>query len=127
MNFWSLRIRIAWALVAGLGLAWGSRAQELKTGNSADAQPRTPVEEQKSFTVPPGFTVELVASEETGLPKPVSVAFDDSGRMWAVTATEYPRDQDTNVWTLPGHDRVVVSMLRRVLVPTRPVPSPKAW
>lgn len=110
MNLWSRRIRIAWSLATGLGLAWtfGMRAQELKTGNSADAQPKTPVEEQRSFTVPPGFTVELVASEETGLPKPVSIAFDDSARMWAVTATEYPRDQDTNVWTLPGHDRVVV-------------------
>ncbi|MFO1460669.1 MAG: PVC-type heme-binding CxxCH protein [Verrucomicrobiota bacterium] len=108
MNFRGFRLGLVCSLSAGIGLAWEVGAQELKTGNSADAPPRTPAEEQRSFTVPPRFTVELVASEETGLPKPVSIAFDDSGRMWAVTATEYPRDQDTNVWNHPGRDRVVV-------------------
>ncbi|MFM7101198.1 MAG: PVC-type heme-binding CxxCH protein [Verrucomicrobiota bacterium] len=83
-------------------------AQDLKKGNSLDAQPRTPAAQLGTFKPAPGFVVELVASEETGLPKPVSIAFDDAGRMWAVTATEYPRDQDPGVWTRPGRDRVVV-------------------
>jgi hypothetical protein len=67
-------------------------AEELKNGNNAAAQARSPAEEQSSFRLPPGFSIELVASEETGLPKPVTVAFDDSGRLWSVTATEYPRN-----------------------------------
>lgn len=83
-------------------------AQDLKKGNSLEAQPRTPAAQLATFKPAPGFLVELVASEESGLPKPVSVAFDDAGRMWAVTATEYPRDMDPGVWTRPGRDRVVV-------------------
>ncbi|MBN8248454.1 MAG: HEAT repeat domain-containing protein [Verrucomicrobia bacterium] len=82
--------------------------QELKTGNNEAARPLSPAEQREAFTLPEGFTIELVASEETGLPKPVSVAFDDAGRLWSVTATEYPRDQDPGVWTTPGRDRVVV-------------------
>jgi putative membrane-bound dehydrogenase-like protein len=84
------------------------RAEELKKGNNANAQPRTAAEELKTFTVPAGFTVELVASEETGLPKPVSVAFDDAGRLWSITATEYPRDKEPDIWKAPGRDRVVI-------------------
>ncbi len=82
--------------------------QNLKQGNNEAAQPRLAAEQLKSFKLPPGFVVELVASEETGLPKPVSVAFDDAGRMWSMTATEYPRDQDPNIWKNPGRDRIVI-------------------
>lgn len=92
----------------GLLLAGTVFGQGLKQGNNAEAQPRTAAEQLKSFKLPPGFSVELVASEETGLPKPVSIAFDDAGRMWSMTATEYPRDQDPNIWKSPGRDRVVI-------------------
>ncbi len=81
---------------------------DLKFGNELDAEARTPAAQQAGFTVPEGFTIELVASEETGLPKPVMAAFDDAGRLWSVTATEYPRDNDPEIWTRPGNDRVVV-------------------
>ncbi len=91
-----------------LALAGVAAGDELKTGNNAGALPRTAADELRTFVVPAGFSVELVASEETGLPKPVSVAFDDAGRMWAVTATEYPRDNEPGVWNSPGKDRVVV-------------------
>ena len=64
--------------------------------------------EPGEFTVPEGFEVELVASEETGLPKPTMVAFDDAGRMWSATATAYPCDKDNIIWTQPGKDRIVV-------------------
>ena len=83
-------------------------AEDLKKGNNAAAQPRTPAEQLTTFTVPAGFTVEIVASEETGLPKPVSVAFDDAGRLWSITATEYPRDKEPDIWKKPGRDRVVI-------------------
>lgn len=83
-------------------------AQELKQGNSVNAQPRTAVEQIKTFKLAPGFSLELVASEETGLPKPVSIAFDDAGRLWSMTATEYPRDKEPDIWKQPGKDRVVV-------------------
>ena len=83
------------------------RAQ-LKEGNAVEAKPRSPAEQLTLFTVPEGFSVELVASEQTWLPKPVMTAFDDSGRLWSVTATEYPRDNDPAIWQKPGRDRVVV-------------------
>jgi putative membrane-bound dehydrogenase-like protein len=105
-------------LLLSAALLRGLVAEELKTGNNAAAQAKSPAEEQASFRLPPGFSIELVASEETGLPKPVTVAFDDSGRLWSVTATEYPRDQDPGVWTRPGADRVVV-----VDHPERPGPQ----
>lgn len=102
-------MKSATALFAGAMLAAsGFTAEPLKTGNNAEAQPRMPAEQQASFILPPGFTVELVASEETGLPKPVNIAFDDAGRMWSMTATEYPRDQDPAIWNTAGKDRIVV-------------------
>ena len=76
--------------------------------------PLSPAEQLKTFSVPEGYEVELVASEETGLPKPITVSFDDSGRMWAITATEYPVDanetpqQAMQLWENGGQDRVVV-------------------
>jgi putative membrane-bound dehydrogenase-like protein len=95
------------SLMGGLA-ALGLGAEDLKTGNNAAAQPRTPAEEQRSFTLPKGFAIELVASEETGLPKPVSVSFDTAGRMWSMTAVEYPRDNEPDIWTHPGRDKIVV-------------------
>ena len=76
--------------------------------------PLTPAQQQATFRVPEGFVVELVASEETGLPKPITVTFDDSGRMWSMTATEYPVDANENadearaLWAKGGKDRVVI-------------------
>lgn len=98
----------SWILGLVLGIGSASAAEALKQGNNAEAQPRTPAEQLRSFRVPEGFVVELVASEETGLPKPVSLNFDDAGRLWTMTATEYPRDQDPDVWRKPGRDRIVV-------------------
>ncbi len=84
------------------------KPNHLKGGNSEDAKPLSPSAQSATFTLPSDFSIELVASEETGLPKPITVAFDDAGRMWSVTATEYPRDKDPVAWTKPGRDKVVV-------------------
>ena len=76
--------------------------------------PLTPAEQLQSFSVPEGYEVELVASEETGLPKPITISFDDHGRMWSITATDYPvdanetPDQAMALWKNGGKDRVVV-------------------
>ncbi len=85
-----------------------AKEKKIKEGNALEATVHTPEEQLNLFKVPEGFTIELVASEKTGVPKPVSIAFDDAGRLWTQTATEYPRDMDTGVWTKPGKDRVVV-------------------
>ena len=101
-------LRLACVLAAGMLADVSAGAQTLKQGNNEAAQPRPAVGQLKSFKLPAGFSVELVASEETGLPKPVSIAFDDAGRLWSMTATEYPRDQDPNIWKNPGKDRIVI-------------------
>ncbi|MFT4539420.1 MAG: putative membrane-bound dehydrogenase-like protein [Planctomycetota bacterium] len=76
------------------------------------AATRTAAEELAGFSVLDGFEVELVASDpEIG--KIVDIAFDDAGRLWAVTAVEYPLDANESDGVLErfragGQDRVLV-------------------
>ena len=53
------------------------------------SEPRTPVEEQRSFRVPPGFRIQLFAAEPE-IQKPMNLAFDARGRLWVSGSTEYP-------------------------------------
>ena len=50
---------------------------------------KTPEEERRSFHVPPGFEVQLVAAEPE-IQKPMNLAFDARGRLWVSGSTEYP-------------------------------------
>ena len=52
-------------------------------------EPLTPSQEQKTFHVPPGFEVQLVASEPD-ISKPMNLAFDSAGRLWLTESREYP-------------------------------------
>ncbi|MGJ8656610.1 MAG: PVC-type heme-binding CxxCH protein [Akkermansiaceae bacterium] len=52
----------------------------------------SPAEQLAGFTVPEGFVIELVASEENGLINPIDMTFDDAGRLWTQTARMYPLD-----------------------------------
>src|SRR5437868_2911057 len=71
-------------------------------------------EEQKRFTLPPGFEIELCASEEQGAAKPITVTWDDSGRLWTMTALEYPLDGNEQpeaakaLYEKGGRDKVLV-------------------
>ncbi len=67
-------------------------APEPKKG--AKASPLTPEEEHATFTLPPGFEIELVASEDmdAGFGKFVAIDWDLQGRIWTMTALEYPVD-----------------------------------
>lgn len=86
-------------------------------------QPRTPELQQAAFRLPPGFTAELVASEEQGVNKPITIAWDRHGRMWTMTATEYPVDANENdaaareLFKNGGKDRLLV-----IDEPNRPGP-----
>jgi putative membrane-bound dehydrogenase-like protein len=59
---------------------------------STNSQPLTPEQERSAFTLPPGFEIELVAAESDGIGKFVTVDWDIHGRMWSMTALEYPVD-----------------------------------
>ncbi len=53
--------------------------------------PLSPEEELKTFRLPPGFRIELVASEPM-IESPVAISFDDQGRMFVVEMRSYMRD-----------------------------------
>ncbi len=55
----------------------------------AKTEPRTPEEERKGFHLPPGFEMQLVASEPD-INKPMNIAFDSRGRLWVTSTIEYP-------------------------------------
>src|SRR5688500_9626767 len=57
------------------------------------ASPLNAADQAKTFSLPPGFDIELVASDPD-IAKIVTVAFDEAGRVWAVTAVEYPVDEN---------------------------------
>src|SRR5215470_4197539 len=51
--------------------------------------PLTPEQERKTFHLPPGFEIQLVASEPK-IGKPMNMAFDAKGRLWITQSREYP-------------------------------------
>ena len=57
----------------------------------AAAPLRTPEEEMKTFVLPPGYRVELVASEPM-VEEPISSTGTPSGRMWVVEMLGYMQD-----------------------------------
>ena len=63
-----------------------------------------PEDEQKSFRLPPGFEIQLVAAE-MDINKPMNLAFDAKGRLWVTTSIEYPYAAPTNK---PGRDRLMI-------------------
>ncbi|WP_299359975.1 PVC-type heme-binding CxxCH protein [Mucilaginibacter sp.] len=50
---------------------------------------RTPEEERLGFKLPPGFEIQLYASDPD-IGKPINIAFDARGRMWVTQSFEYP-------------------------------------
>jgi putative membrane-bound dehydrogenase-like protein len=65
-------------------------------GRASTNSPLVPLEEKGTFTLPPGFEIELLASESEGIGKFVTVDWDTHGRMWSMTALEYPLDGNEN-------------------------------
>jgi len=84
------------------------------TYNAITTGPRSPAEERLSFTLPPGFEIELVAAESEGLGKFVNVTWDARMRLWSMTALEYPVDGNEQkaasdaLFAAGGRDKVVV-------------------
>ena len=65
---------------------------------------KTPEDERRSFHVPPGFEVQLVAAEPE-IQKPMNLAFDARGRLWVSGSTEYPFPAPAD---RPGRDSIRV-------------------
>jgi len=67
-------------------------------------EPVSPADQAKSFRLPPGFEIQLVANEPD-IHKPMNLAFDAMGRLWVTTSIEYPWAAPTN---RVGRDRVMI-------------------
>ncbi len=66
---------------------------------------QSPEVEAKSFTLPPGFKIELFASEPM-INKPINLAFDEKGRLWVSSNTEYPFPAAKERWADEQGSRV---------------------
>ncbi|PYJ80826.1 MAG: hypothetical protein DME22_23090 [Verrucomicrobia bacterium] len=55
------------------------------------ADPEDPAAELASFQVADGFEVNLFASEQHGVVKPIQIRFDERGRLWVISSTVYPQ------------------------------------
>ena len=64
--------------------------------------PLTPQESLQRMTAPPGFHVDLVASEPQ-IVNPVAMTIDERGRIWITECIEYPRKPGG-----PGRDKIIL-------------------
>lgn len=70
--------------------------------------PLSPEKQGEAFRLPPGFRIDLVASEPV-IAKPMNMAFDRFGRLWVTTSDAYPYAvKDTNENANKVFDRVVI-------------------
>src|SRR4051794_12454894 len=85
---------------------------------AAAARPQgyPPHESAGRMTVPPGFTVALVAAEPV-VRQPVAVDFDDRGRLWVIQYLQYPNPA--------GLKRVAVDRYSRTAYDRVPEPPPR--
>lgn len=54
-----------------------------------ETKPLSPEDEAETFSLPPGFKVQLFAAEPQ-IDKPTNMAFDSKGRLWVSSSQEYP-------------------------------------
>jgi mono/diheme cytochrome c family protein len=82
-------VLVAAAALAGLASpqSWPPRVQEVP----AESPPLSPTAAVKTFYMPPGYSVELVASEPL-VQDPVAIDWDPAGRLWVVEMAGYMRN-----------------------------------
>lgn len=64
---------------------------------------KSPGDQLKSFKLPPGFRIELFASEPD-IGKPMNISFDARGRLWVTQSQEYPFYDSTS----SGADKILI-------------------
>lgn len=84
------RFCLSATFLATLATAWpGFAAEDPFAAGVRPTNPLSPAEQQRTFHLPPGFEIELVASEPE-IAKPMNLAFDARGRLWVTDSYEYP-------------------------------------
>jgi putative membrane-bound dehydrogenase-like protein len=85
---------------ASLGLAVAGVAGAADAPDASlvrESEWQTPEKQAQSFTLPPGFRIELFAAEPM-INKPINMAFDARGRLWVSSNTEYPFPAAKDRW-----------------------------
>lgn len=104
----SFGFRVTIRLFTATLALWMAAAATAREDPFADfirkTDPRTPTDERKSFHLPPGFEIQLVAAEPD-IAKPMNMAFDERGRLWITQSREYPFPAATN---RPGRDEIKI-------------------
>jgi putative heme-binding domain-containing protein len=93
--------------VALFTFAWPTVSTPAVARDDADlliarTPPHTAQEEQRMFHLPPGFRIELVASEPD-IVKPINMKFDSAGRLYVTQSYEYPFPHPEGA---PGRDTI---------------------
>jgi putative membrane-bound dehydrogenase-like protein len=68
-------------------------------------KPLDPAESMKHFVTPEGFEVQLFASEPELGGKPISMNWDERGRLWVCVTVDYPNEKQPPG---KGRDRIVI-------------------
>ena len=90
-----LSILFAAYLATGCNKPFQADNKPVRTAVIANPSPEylSPEESMKSFNVPEGFKLELVANESM-LNEPVAIAWDGNGRMFVAEMSTYMQDVD---------------------------------
>ncbi len=91
-----LRERLANDAAAVLLLPTAARRKIMANGLAPEAA-------APAMSVPPGFSVKLLAAEPD-VCQPIAMCFDDRGRLWVAEAYSYPRRVDAN----DARDRILI-------------------
>lgn len=81
--------------IVGLMLLVFACTSTQKEDLNAISPPLSPAEEQATFQLEPGFKIQLVAAEPM-VQEPVSIQFDEDGRMWVIEMRGYMVDIEGN-------------------------------
>src|SRR5947199_109424 len=96
--------RVLVQLIGLLMLLLKTMAADPFAENVRPTEALAPEQEQKSFHLPPGFEIQLVAAEPD-INKPMNMAFDARGRLWVTTSREYPFPVPPDK---EGRDRIMI-------------------
>src|SRR5687768_8883470 len=80
--------KCSWALALA-GCAFVARAADPFAEGVRPTDPLSPQDQAKTFHLPAGFDIQLVAAEPQ-IFKPLNMAFDARGRLWITDSLEYP-------------------------------------
>src|SRR5690348_14596464 len=82
-------INVRRSALRALAALWVTCACLFLSGCSRSKPPYSPKEALKTFRLPPGFHIELVAAEPA-ISDAIAMSFDERGRLWVVEMPEYP-------------------------------------